>query len=447
MGYLFTTFVCAVFSMLLGLVSGAYLFAILSLLIFLTFSLALFKWKINCFVVLLPFLFGRLTNIASLCIIEAGAYMKEISSTGSYINATTSYVVVTMLFLVAASIAASFMMRFGGSETSGTLPVKLPILICIVTIFYMVLFGLRVGFPLLEGVDRFVFKRDSADYIYRFLLGNRFLYSVVLGCFVAFSEWRIKAITIGIFVVFILVLVLFGEKFFSILNSVLYFSIPIMMASVARGANFTRPAIAFVVTLVFCLFVTLYIYTDYGAIPIDIALTAVLSRFASQGQLWYAALAFSPSSIPWDQLSGFLAAFASPSPDDYAFRDSYGMFYLMSIFTAGSRLEGLMEARGFVTYTMGSEAYLYLVFGSFFGLASFVAFGFVYGAAGGYLRNAIVRGDLIGIVLAIKFISYCADAINQVTFWNPLGLRGILVVLLIFLYETLRNLSLERRTV
>jgi hypothetical protein len=371
--------------------------------------------------------------------------MKEIARYGDYSNASILYFLFLIFFVFLTQKSVSL---FGDAQAIKfrALPARYTYIACSATIIAISLLlytGYQSGFPLLDGVDRFIFKRDSASYAFNFIIGNRFVIAMMLGIVLCASSNRTTGILIClIFLSFVGTMFLFGEKFFSVINSAAYFLMPYLLSS--NSKKFLSPRLLAAVTFVLaiCFAVTLYIYTDYGQQDLSVGWERVGERLAGQGQLWYAAISAPEAATYSGQQSSLLFEnFLSLDADGRAFKEGIGIYYLMQTYAPGSTLDGLAQSLGLVTYTMGTEAYLMLVFGVPVLLIVMGGFAAVYGIALSYLAKCIRRVDMIGCILVMKYLSYCSDALNQVTLWNPFGYKGLSVLLLIFLYESTKKHS------
>ncbi|MEJ8630096.1 hypothetical protein P0F65_10170 [Sphingomonas sp. I4] len=98
------------------------------------------------------------------------------------------------------------------------------VLLCMALGGIAFLHGLQGGFPLLAGVDRFLYRREYSSGLVLILLDNKFLFAAMLGA-VAFApryQPLLKTAAIVAFLGLTGLYFLFGDKFFTILAEVAF---------------------------------------------------------------------------------------------------------------------------------------------------------------------------------------------------------------------------------
>ncbi|MFN3432735.1 MAG: hypothetical protein ACK46X_22665, partial [Candidatus Sericytochromatia bacterium] len=101
------------------------------------------------------------------------------------------------------------------------------------------LHGLQGGFPLLAGVDRFLYRRAYSSDLVLILLDNKFLFAAMLGAIAFTPRYRplLKTAAMLTFLALTGLYFLFGDKFFTILAEVAFFAMPLLLARQGRLAG------------------------------------------------------------------------------------------------------------------------------------------------------------------------------------------------------------------
>lgn len=401
-------------------------------------SLLLFGWlllivariSVAAAILLLPLIITRGATLVSLLVIELGAYMPEVNRIGTAGDASASFVAITALFFLVAAAA------FAKAEQPALAYARSPlldgvvgalgwpvVLLCMALGGLALLDGLRGGFPLLAGVDRFLYRREYSSKLVLILLDNKFLFAAMLGA-VAFARRHqplLKAAAVVTFLGLTGLYFLFGDKFFTILAEVSFFGMPLLLARRDRlGATLLRLAPPVVALLCAALAATLYIYSGYGRLPLDRTATLVGERIAGQGELWFVATRDARRVTYWDGalVSGNLDTLRDPSPPASAFANGVETYYFIQRYAPTKLAESFRKNQGWVQLTMGTEALTLVTFG-YVGVAAVMALlGLLVAFALLYLRRAFASAFPLSLFFAVWTFLQIYFSVQQASLWS-----------------------------
>jgi hypothetical protein len=395
-------------------------------------------------ILLLPLAITRVATLVSLIAIEAGAYMPEVNRLGSAGDASASFVAFTALFFLVAAftirIAEPLALRHARSPLLDRLVVMLgwPVLmLCAAWGALSAIEGLRHGFPLIEGVDRFLYRRAYSGPFTFTLLDNKFLVAALIGA-IAFRPavaQLLKAAAILLFVLLTALFFLFGDKFFTILTSVAFFTTPLLLRrhdDLVRTLLRAAPlALALICT---SLGATLYIYSGYGRLPLDRTATLVGERIAGQGELWFVASRDRGQATNWDDalVGRYVAALREDEAPAAALANGIETFYFIQHYSPQKLLVGFRRSKGFVQLTAGTEAMALVMFG-YLGVAVVMMLsGLLVGFGLLYLLRALASGFPLSIFFSVWTFLQIYIFVQQASFWS-IAAPGQIKRLLLFL--------------
>jgi len=390
------------------------------------------------FILILPFVILHASAMFSLVTIENGADMKEVAYTGYPTAATSSYVLYALVFLIAAVLAYTYcktrypvdLIRAESNARRLTGIVRnAPLFVVIVAILFLLAVGVKSGFPLIKGTDRFAFRRLEADPITLNLLNLKFLIAAILGSSAVFATSRFsRRLHHAVLLAYLLTSFLFGDKFFAILTSgSIYITAQLLLTSetvIVRTVAFIAPIALAAVVAVFSM--TLYIYSDYGKTSLSEAFSKVADRIAGQGQLWFMAHKDTDTIVSFksEMVAENIRALVNVPSSDYAFDHRLGPFYFVEKYYPRALYAATLHNAGWVSPTVVFEAYGLVIFG-YVGLVFLMAAaGFVAGALSYYFSSALLTGNMFSILLPAYIFDATFKVMSQGTLYNIFGLSA-----------------------
>lgn len=296
--FLLTSGVIFVFLFILNLFTLFIPLAFYSVLAFFGFSLfavSLLKFSPFSFILLLHYLLLRLTVLLSGVVIEYGALITELNAVG---EATGAFTRVAMVMIFFSSVCALFIENYKQRILSKaprlaqerTLQTSSWVTLFFVGVLMLLLYvlglGVIKGFPILEGVSRFYYRREIDDFIFYQFLYNRIIIAVLLGLIFVKSIGNRKLFSLGFFACMVFVSILFSEKFTSITEMIIFFIIPSFLVFPNNQKKlFSRTlSLGMLITIITIpIILIVYGWQDSQVEAID----TLLSRIAAQGQLWF----------------------------------------------------------------------------------------------------------------------------------------------------------------
>jgi len=426
-------------------------------------SLLLFGWlllivariSVAAAILLLPLIITRGATLVSLLVIELGAYMPEVNRLGAAGDASASFVAVTALFFLVAAAAFAWGERPALAYARSPLldgvvgalgwPV---VLLCMALGGLALLDGLRSGFPLLAGVDRFLYRREYSSGLVLILLDNKFLFAAMLGA-VAFAPRHqplLKAAAVAAFMALTGLYFLFGDKFFTILAEVSFFAMPLLLARRDRlGGTLLRLAPPVAALLCAALAATLYIYSGYGRLPLNRTATLVGERIAGQGELWFVATRDARRATNWDNaiVAGSLGALRDPTPPASAFANGVETYYFIQRYAPTKLAESFRKNGGWVQLTMGTEALALVTFGYVGVMVVMTLLGLLVAFALLYLRRAFASAFPLSLFFAVWTFLQIYFSVQQASLWT-IAAPGQINRLLLFMTVEALLLAVNR---
>jgi len=381
-------------------------------------------------ILLLPLAITRLATLVSLLVIEAGAYMPEVNRLGEPGDASASFVAFTSIFFLVFGLVFRWFERafltYVRSPMLDDLVALLGwpvVLLCMVLGGLAFLHGWQVGFPLLEGIDRFLYRREYSSGLVLILLDNKFLFAAMLGA-VAFAPRHQPVLRTSAMLTFLgltSLYFLFGDKFFTILAEVAFFAMPLLLLRQGRLAGtMIRLAVPVGALLCAALGATLYIYSGYGRLPLDRTVTLVGERIAGQGELWFVASRDARRVTNWDShlVDGNLQTLRAKSPPAEAFANGVETYYFIMRYSPAKLADSFRKNQGWVQLTMGTEALALVMFGYLGVAAVMVVLGVLAAFAALYLRRAFESRFPLSLFLAVWVFLQVYFSAQQASLWS-----------------------------
>lgn len=415
--------------------TGHYFFTLLSVLLFVWLCLLTLRLAQGNIAFFTPFLVNRLSVIVALLAVESGAHLSEVERFGEPTGATAAYVFFCAVLFLSYGVAVSaFSRALPRDEVQARLFTHLGLVVavgilalCSAILLMMLIKGLQTGFPLITGMDRFLYRRLFADTALLYALNMKFVFAALLG-FVFFHMRRIPPfLKLGALCLFIALSVtyfLFGDKFFTIISNTLVFLTPVLLQrwkEIPRLLLRWSPAIALFFGVLLSL--TYYIYSDYGKKPPDVVFTAMGERMAAQGQLWHLAHGEEGVLLRWNEplIDRHLALLSEPEPQLTAMREGVGTHYFIQRYAPAWLKDSIYRNAGSVTFTMGYEAQALVMFGYVGLVLALIVTGVIIAIPAAYAAYSYRNGSPIGVLFSTYILLMVIAATNQGTPWVFIG--------------------------
>lgn len=401
-------------------------------------SMLLFVWMLTLvgrispagFVLLLPLVITRGATMLSLAVIETGAYMPEINRIGQAGDASASFVAFTawffLLYAVLFRALEPWFLRYVRSpmidEAVRLLGWPL-VLACAALGAVVFVQGLAGGFPLLEGVDRFLYRRERGGPLVVLLLDNKFLVAALLGT-IAFAPRHapmMKLVAKLVFVALTGLYFLFADKFFTILAETAFFAMPLLLIHRDRlGTALFRTAPAVIALLCGTLGATVYIYSDYGRLPVDRTARLLGERIAGQGQLWFVATRDDREVTAWNgQLADrYTRGLGAAQPAAAAFNDGVETYYFIGRYSPAQLIRNFRQSGGWVQLVMGTEAMALVMFGWVGVIVIMGLCAVLVAIASLFLRRALASGFFVSVLFATWVYLQVYFSVQQASLWS-----------------------------
>ena len=434
---------------LLAAVTPSALFSYSSLLLFFWLNLLVLRLRPEAAILLLPITITRLATCVSLIAIEGGAYMPEVNRAGVPGDASASFVAFTAIFfLMFAAVYAVLEAPLTAFARSALLDRVVALLaapvvvVCLLWGALAFMHGAASGFPLLEGVDRFHYRRFFSNPAVLLLLDNKYLVSALLGT-VAFHPARaavLRYAAIGTFLAMTVLYLLFGDKFFTILTEIAFFAMPFLLQRRDRLLPLTLRLGPFVLALIAGgLALNVYVFSDYGRAPLERGIERVGERFAEQGELWYVASRDYRRPAEWNAslVSAYVAGLDDDVPAKASLRNGVETYYFIQRYAPAKLAESFQKNQGWVQLTMGTEAMALVMFGYVGVAVLMVICGAVMALSAVYLRRALLSAFPLSLFFAVWTYLQVYFAVQQASLWPVAAPGQINRFLLFFVIEVL----------
>jgi hypothetical protein len=387
----------------------------IALILFLWLCTLCFRVAPQAFSLFLPIALTRASVVVALIAIEHGARMPEVGLSGSPGPHTASYVFLSALLFVSYLVSFRFLARLMRRSDRNVLSATFDRYATVISIgvvalgvgatLWLLFVGAARGFPLLAGVDRFVFRRLFADGLTLNILNFKAILAGALGlvtfCLPVSAFWKRAALSVC--VVFIGINFLFGDKFFIILVTVSCFLAPYLYlnhhvvrrnltATLAIGAMLMAPVMG----------VTWFIYSDQGRMSVEATSQRLGERFAAQGELWYLQNRIGGPMLRWnsDFVSRNVEAASVKNVDVFALRNGLGPAYFMNLYSPDRLRAAQGRHAGAVTYTMALEPLALVQFGWLGLILVLIVSGGLFALGALYVAYAIERRLILSVIFS-----------------------------------------------
>lgn len=386
----------------------------------------------------LPLWFLWLTEMSSLVAIEFGAYMNEVGDFGYATGATARLCIIYILMVT--PVVKLVDGKFDASDLANWIVSyrKFPywrffsgfvIVLSLLMTGYLFIEGLKNGFPLITGVDRFTFRKELDDSLFVSIIDNRPVVISFLSVML-FGGYRKSAFFI--FALYIFVSVLFAEKFTSLMMMLSVFIVASLVEDLwlhgkIRVFRLLKPLLL-ILPIVF-----IVILIVYGALDdLSGALEAFRDRFAVQGQMWFVGdrdyfslFSFDARVISADISSWFDWSVQNPASVSLAF----GRYYFMADYVDNELLDWILNLN--VGYVFTYFPY-WLKISGYFGLVVIsVAGGGILGVVMRYLVGAFSTVDVVAMFMAQKAYFLILYGIVTGYAYNVFGIKIIFIIVFI----------------
>lgn len=419
------------------------------LLIFSCFCFFILKLLPQSFMLMSFYLFFRITVLFSGVFIEYGAYMIEIASEGVATGAFIRYA----MYLIIECLVVLFVLEVNKrpiqSYTKRVSNIDYTIIfwafpVLLALYLYVFIIGLINGFPLFTGIDRFVYRIEVADFFFNQFIFARLIIGLFLGLMYSTQNKSLQTKSLLFFILTLIISILFGEKFTSLIALIIFFFLPKFILSSVNYKNLMGKFLILGVLLcVITLPVVLIVYgwneDSYAA------LERLNSRVAGQGQTWFITDYYTHELFRFDtnEVIANIKATFSLNPDNIAKQYPYiGIRDLMADNIPTVRLSWYQLFD--ITLNFGFEAYLLKMFG-YLGMIPFVIFySIVFGLSLRYVYYAIATFSPIHLLFSGRILIWTTFGFQQGDLYYLLGVQVFVFVLIACIYRLFTETTLQR---
>jgi len=256
---------------------------------------------------------------------------------------------------------------------------------------------------------------------------NRPVIAPLIGVFIALPERRRAGMSLIGWL--LLLSILFGEKFTSLLLILGGAAIAPLLAALARRNALPLQSMM-VGTIALAALTLPVIMLTYGALDSRERAWARFSERATvQGQLWYLAdRAGPPASVDSPALRADLVSWANPAAQ-HAERAGprFGLYYVMACFTPSHRLK--QAERGGTGFAFALHPYLLLAGGIPLMLLAGLAVALVHGWALALLLEALAQGRWLAALAFARLINSAYATLFTGYLWNLFGVKSLATLL------------------
>ncbi|MEI9899818.1 MAG: DUF6418 domain-containing protein [Hyphomicrobium sp.] len=298
------------------------------------------------------------------------------------------------------------------------------------------LFGLLNGFPLVEGIDRYSYRRGvESDALISFL-DNRTIYFSLIGMVAASGYYRRAGV--ALFILGIGISLLYGEKFTTIVEGFLFFFIPVIIQRLADGRALPIRQLAYggAAAVVITVTATLINYGAFYSLPDAIDMLA--RRGALQGQLWFLAdrdygrlFNYNADSIA----AALRSIYVLSEQSQVIAGTSHGMYFVMEPYTDPEKMYWTMYAGG--GFIFGHFSYWLMVSG----YAGMLLVGLITILTLSTVAKRVVLAfrhtDAISLIIWLKVMVWIYAGLLIGNIWFFFGLKTLFLMLVAYLWDLL----------
>lgn len=392
----------------------------------------LFRIDARVTVLALPQIVNNVSTMVALILIERGGEMFElglVGRPGPWSNALNLYHLAFYIGLLAT--AKPLLNTRWLNSSTGLTPIydryARPIAICTLGICLgigaiLTFRGLQSGFPLLQGTDRFAFRRFSADKVTLYALNLKFVLAYTLGAlaFIMPLDRSYKVASFVIFFIFILLFFLFGDKFFTQLSAVSAFFAPYFFKNYLLIRRRIPLYLTFAIAaLIPVTGVTIFIYSNGFRETPTATSKRLTDRMVGQGELWFVQSTIGAPILQWNSrlIQNFQNSLTIKSVDLFANKNSLGANYFSNRYAPDYLRRSLGNNAGSVTYTEVTAAMAIVLFGWLGGIIMMAVLGAIFGLACWYLASAIQRRSMMSVFFSAYIYMQLRISIIQAAPW------------------------------
>ncbi|NEX45851.1 DUF6418 domain-containing protein [Pseudotabrizicola algicola] len=419
------------------------------------FCAALAKMRPASFILLSPLLFLRLTEMFAGIPIESGAYIPELGvhgePTGAFVRLSALYI---FIFWITSSVIESNWRRVSDAyrqvpEIIGQIKgVRIFYVVIIAMLSYAFLLGVREGFPMFTGSDRFAFRRVLDDRIFVTFINNRQILAFILGVLLLDSARR--KFTFYLILSLYVISILFAEKFTSLAMMTLLILIPTALLYVARHGEVSLKktffVLGFISVLTMPLVLIVYGFQENSAMAFE----RLFSRMAAQGEFWWSAdLRYGEFfHLDTSPLMADMRTWLNPSLQNHrTIGAEFGLYYVMQHHAVAENVY-YAEHRG-IGYVFTLFAYIMMTTGGLGLILITPLLHLIYALVMIWAVRAIIDLSILRIVLSMKLFVFILSGGFVVGYlWNFFGIKTIALALSIIglkVLHDMRRRSKERR--
>lgn len=398
--------------------------------LFIIFSFYLVNKDKNFFSLMFYLFFGFITTILISLIVEHGVYLIEINEISYATGITFKGALTAFLFISATYIGYLILGKTNVSvrnldHTSENLVYSVIRIITLAICLILLITLTRYGYPLFMGIHR-------ADYwaSYAPSWGGTLAFWLVQLAFPLGYMYAKKKLKKDFFIFLFLlgITILAGARFTGILQSLVYFFIPIIILS--QTFKFTK--IKFIIPFA-CLFVILFsiVLNSFETNSKNAQKENLFLRLVLQSQMWWALDNISTTSPrDSDEIIKSYLGFTDNSKEK-------SVNYLM--FLVAPTTSVLTKTDTDSTYTMSGFFNSYYFFGYFLGGGLNVIYGLMLGFLVYILMLSIYSNNLILSFIAFKLFVKIQNIFLNGNADNLLDLSTFIFIIMIILFLTLSN--------
>jgi hypothetical protein len=420
-------------------------FSIIAIFLFVFFIERLSKYAPTTFILLLSFVFFRLTCLISGISIEYGAELVELQMMGYATGAMLRLAMVYIFFITISAIVIEWFYyrynavldwSFYSSQLQNKKWVSLFFTVVFMATIVALLIGAKAGFPLITGMSRLAFREAVESKVFLLYISNRQIFILLLGVVYALCIGYKRKVSLVLYLLTIFVAILFGEKFTSLISlSVLMFTPVLLLSKRLYNLNLTKLVFPIIILSSFTVPIILYVY-GWNEDPI-MAVEKLTNRFAGQAQLWFIADSEMSSLFLFD-LNSFIHnidSFISLNGFELANSPPYfGARYFMYNYMSDDLLFLFLETDA-LTLTMAFEPYLLMTNGWVGQLLPLTICAIAYASNLAYLHFSIIKGGFISLFLSVKLLIWSSMAVQQGELYFMFGVKFITVCIIALCYE------------
>jgi len=295
---------------------------------------------------------------------------------------------------------------------------------------YLLQAGLRTGFPLLTGTDRYVYRRFNADIFMLYVLNLKSMLSIILGMvtFILPVSRPFRIASTSAFVLLTFSFFLFGDKFFTQLLSAATFMTPYLYYNHKRLTKILPMLLTVgMLALVAVSGVTWFIYSNGGRETPHATMERLSGRIVGQGELWYLQNEIGAEIVNWDEslVDKNVRALFVKDISLFAVREGIGASFFSNRYAPDKIRASIARNAGTITYTAALEPLGLAAFGWTGLIAVMLVTGGIIALSSAYLARAIQLRSVIGCLFAMFVISAVRSYVAQGAPWQILSIYAI----------------------